>query len=198
MALMKSDAVLMGAVARRDGAALGKLYDRYGSQLYALCLRILRDGPDAEEVLDDVFWEVWRRPERYDATRGSAMAYLITLARSRSIDRLRARRASRSTPLDEGSADPIVAKMPDGETSTPLVDVELGQRRSAVRRAIAELSDDQRRAIEMSFYDGLSHSEIASSLDEPLGTVKSRIRSGLIRLSGSLRSVYGGEVPDDV
>jgi len=181
------DRALVEALAGGDPAAMGRLCDRYSSVLFALCLRVLRDRADAEEVLGDVLWELWSRPERYDARRGNLLTYLVTLARSRALDRLRSRK---SRELREATAaDPAV----DGES--PFDDALLGERRRHLQRALAALSPEQREAIEMSYYSGLSHAEISAELREPLGTIKSRIRGGLIRLRDSLRTLDEGRSP---
>lgn len=185
------DRDLLRAVAARDSYALGRLFDRYGSAVLALCLRILRNRQDAEEILVDVFWELWERPERFDASRGNLITYLVTLARSRAIDRLRSRKRAREQPIvgDDAWAEPAAAPR---AAAWPLENALLVEQRDHIRRALAVLQPDQRRAIELAFYSGLSHSEIASELAQPLGTVKSRIRSGLIQLRDSLRIGYGG------
>lgn len=186
---MVHDRELMEALPRGDERALGTLYDRHGSRLFALCLRILRDPTEAEELTGDIFLELWRRPERYDPQRGNLLAYLITLTRSRAIDRLRARKRDRRIFVDQ---DDAAARREAAPAATPLEDVAARECRDRVGRAIATLAPEQRRAIELAFYDGLSHSEIAAALREPLGTVKSRIRNGLVRLRDSLRIAYGG------
>ncbi len=181
------DGELLGALAAGDAAALGSLYDRYSSVVFALCVRILGSRADAEEVLADVFWELWSRPGRYDPGRGNLLAYLGTLARSRAVDRLRSRR---SRAMREATAAD-----PPAEAGSPLDEAVFGERRRLVQRALGELTPDQRQAIELSFYSGLSHAEISDELREPLGTIKSRIRSGLVRLRDSLRTLHEGPSP---
>ena len=178
------DRELIEALARGEPAALGRLYDRHASLLFALCLRVLRNAADAEEVLGDVFHELWSRPERFDPSRGSLEAYLVTLARSRAVDRLRSR-ASRELREQASTDSPQAA-------DSPLDDAVLGERRMLVQRALTELTAEQREAIELAFYSGMSHAEISNELREPLGTIKSRIRSGLIRMRDSLRTLHEG------
>lgn len=181
------DTVLVERVGARDVAALGELFDRYGSILLALALRILRRRSDAEEVLDDVYWEMWSRTDRYDSARGTLLGYLLTLTRSRALDRLRSRRRSEAR-----YAPPVEADPPDATpgTPTPFDAALLAERGRRVRSALDRLSPDQRRAIELAYYSGFSHSEVASELGEPLGTIKSRIRQGLIQLREDLRSAF--------
>jgi RNA polymerase sigma-70 factor (ECF subfamily) len=181
------DLALMHAVAARDPNALRALYDRYAGLVFTLALRILRDRAEAEELLTDVFWELWSKAQRFDASRGTAIIYLTTLTRSRAIDRVRSRASKlKLAPLE--SQDIASAST----SATPAADSLLAERRGLIRRAIEQLDPSQRQAIECAYYDGLSHSEIADRLNKPLGTVKTYIRQGLIRLRESLRSVYGG------
>ncbi len=182
------DLILMQSIAARDTLALRGFYDRYCGLVYATALRILRDRADAEELMIDVFWELWSRSDRYDSSRGTPLTYLMTLTRSRSIDRTRGRGKVR--PLSIQSE-----QVPEpAQTAHPGDDALMSERREVVRRALSGLEPQQREAIECSFYDGLSHSEIADKLNKPLGTVKTYIRQGLIRLRENLRSAYGGAV----
>ena len=154
----------------------------------AVCFRILRDRNEAEQLLIDVFAEAWERCNRYDPTRGTPITYLITLARSRAIDRLRSRKSSAASSLE--TIDSIVAT--SDKSDGPLELTLLGERRNIVRQALGTLGPQQREAVELAFYDGLSHSEIAQRLNKPLGTVKTHIRQGLIQLRDRLRSQWEG------
>jgi RNA polymerase sigma-70 factor (ECF subfamily) len=176
------DAALMAAVAAGDRAALSDLYDRYAPLVYAVCVRIVRDAGDAEDVLIDVFAELWERRDRYDLSRGSPLTYLTTLARSRSIDRLRSRSGVRAAAADVAAAAPVAAA-PDA--AGPVV---LAEQRARVRAALAGIDPEHRQCVELNFYDGLSHSQIAERLGKPLGTVKTYIRQALIRLRETLRT----------
>jgi RNA polymerase sigma-70 factor (ECF subfamily) len=183
------DFALMSAIAAGDRGAISALYDRHAPLLLALCRRILRDQADAEDVLTDVFFEVWSRADRFDPSRGSPVTYLVTLARSRSIDRRRARAArggAVTVSADAADAAALVSASPNPSQST-----EADEQRRIVRAALACLEPQQREAIECSFYEGLSHSEIAEKLGKPLGTVKTYIRQGLIRLRDRLRIPNG-------
>ncbi|HTL27900.1 MAG TPA: sigma-70 family RNA polymerase sigma factor [Tepidisphaeraceae bacterium] len=179
------DLALLRAMAEGDAAAFGQFYDRHAGLVFALCLRILHNRAEAEDLMIDIFYELWNRIGRFDATRGSPLTYLTMLARSRAIDRKRSLASS-------GKNEPIVDESDAATSETPLDDALTGERRRIVRQALRELDPAQRQAIESSFYDGLSHSEIAAKLNKPLGTVKTSIRQGLIRLRDSLRSLSMG------
>ncbi|MDB5295618.1 MAG: polymerase ECF-type sigma factor [Phycisphaerales bacterium] len=188
------DVRLMRAVADGDRAALASLYDRYAARLMGLLVRMLGDRSDAEETLAELFFEVWDRADRYDPSRGCAATYLMTLARSRAIDRRRRRAArpdqdpTRTVSADAADADRAAAGSPSGApAATPLAGVLFDEQATVVRSALAALENPQRQAIELSFFDGLTHSEIAAKLQRPLGTVKTWIRQGLGRLRDSLR-----------
>ena len=175
------DAALMAAVARGDHAALATLYDRFSPMVFALCRRALRDVAAAEDLLEEIFIELWRRADRYDATRGGIATYLATLARSRAIDRLRAQRRAPVASLPDG-VEPVAG------ASDPAAAISGDERRTRMAAALAALSADQRSAIELAYYQGLSHTEIAQRLDKPLGTIKTWVRQGLIRLRDELRT----------
>lgn len=166
--------------------ALSELYDRHATTIYSLALAILRASADAEEVVADVFVQLWRSAD-YDADRGAVGAYLTVLARTRALDRIRARRRRAAAELRESARDPSGLLVPVS-TSGPEPDhqVELGEERQRIRKALASLSDAQRTAIDLAFYGGLTHREIAERLAEPLGTVKTRIRDGMRKLRDSL------------
>jgi RNA polymerase sigma-70 factor, ECF subfamily len=182
------DVVLMQRVAERDAESLRALYDRYGRVILAICVRILRDRNEAEQLLIDVFTEVWDRFDRYDVARGTPITYLITLARSRAIDRIRAKKKSSPLSLDALPG----ALVASDKSAGPLDQTLAGERRAVVTQALGKLDPNQREAVELAFYDGLSHSEIAEKLKKPLGTVKTHIRQGLIRLRDNLRNQWEG------
>jgi RNA polymerase sigma-70 factor (ECF subfamily) len=158
---------LLRRLAGGDSGALGEFYDLYAGLVNGLALRILRNTAEAEDVVQEVFVQVWRQADRYDPTRGSAEAWLCTIARSRALDRLR-RRAARREEGDE--ALPAGSEAPRTEEAL------------AVRKALDALSADQRHALELAYYEGLTQTEIAERLRQPLGTVKTRIRTAMIRL----------------
>jgi RNA polymerase sigma-70 factor (ECF subfamily) len=189
------DFALMDAVASRDQGALSLLYDRHASEVLGVCIRILKERGEAEEVTGDVFTEVWDRATRYDATRGHPVAYLLNLARSRAIDRLRTKaRRDRIIVDAEGGVGPGGGSRRPAEAvaaGSPFADALTGQMRNHIERAMGGLHPEQKRALILAYFDGMSHSEIASALGEPLGTVKTRIRQGLLRLRESLDALYG-------
>jgi RNA polymerase sigma-70 factor (ECF subfamily) len=166
-----------------DAGAAAALYDRHARAIYSLILRILGDEAEAEDVVQDVFAQVWRQAARYDESRGVVAAWLLMIARTRALDRLRARRARPEGKLvaDERSPDELPATAPD--VADVLVDAERARR---VREALRALPLLQRVAIELAYYEGLSQSEIAARLEQPLGTVKTRIRLGLMKMREAL------------
>jgi RNA polymerase sigma-70 factor (ECF subfamily) len=173
---------LMARLLARDQTALGALYDRYARVVYALALRITGSTAEAEDVVVDSFWQVWQQADRYDASRGQLGAWIFTIARSRALDRLRAmRRAPLARPDEQADAARRAAA-----SDNPEENLWLTEQSALVRAALAELTPAQRAAIELAYYHGLSHAEIAERLGEPLGTVKTRIRLGLMKMRESL------------
>jgi len=179
-------AALIARCAQGDQNALAHLYDATAAQVNGLALRILADRETAEEITGDVYLQVWRQAASYDAQRGSPLAWLLTITRSRAIDRLRAAAGERkqTAPFELGLKTP--SGEPDPEESTTLA-----QRGRVVRAALDRLSREQREAIELAFFRGLSHAEIADTLGAPLGTVKTRIRLGMCRLREVLAAQGG-------
>ena len=170
------------AAARGDQEALGRLYDRSSRIVFGLISRIVSDQARAEEVLVDVYLHVWRKGETFSPAKGSALAWLVTIARSRAIDALRSRavrECEQRVPLETVSC--VRGKDPDPEEHSAI-----SQRRSRVQWALSTLPKDQREAIELAFFSGLSHIDVANTLGQPLGTVKTRIRLGMARLRESL------------
>jgi RNA polymerase sigma-70 factor (ECF subfamily) len=176
-----ADQQALERMARGEHDALAELYDRYGRTVYSLALRIVRDQGDAEDIVQEVFSQAWRQAGRYDSGRGPVVGWLLTMARSRAIDRVRGRRVRPAAILDETAA----LDMPDGAR---LADEQLewAGRASQIRSVFEELPLLQRMAIELAFYEGLTHSEVAERLELPLGTVKTRIRQGLLKMKDRL------------
>jgi RNA polymerase sigma-70 factor (ECF subfamily) len=176
MVVMAGD-TLIRRMAAGDREAFGSFYDRYASLVYPLIMRIVRDRSDAADVLQDVFWEAWKGAASYDPGRGTPEAWMITRARARAIDRIRAVRRRGETfvvPVDEKlAAAPDVA---GGDAAERAAD------RDVVQGALSQLTLAQREVIELAYYAGLTQTEIAERLQQPLGTVKTRIRLGLERL----------------
>jgi RNA polymerase sigma-70 factor (ECF subfamily) len=168
------DLILLMRVQAGDRRALAELYDRYTPILYPVCHRILRRAPDAEDALQEAWLQVWKRSVSYDPRRGNVAAWLLTLARSRALDRWRSlaarqRAESKVTPELPAADDPSAA-------------ASLGQTGRRVRDALAQLTPQQRQVLEIAYFQGLSQSEIAERLNTPLGTVKSWTRQALLRL----------------
>jgi RNA polymerase sigma-70 factor (ECF subfamily) len=176
-----ADRRALEGMARGDHGALSELYDRHGRLVYSLALRVLRDQGDAEDVVQEVFSQAWRQASRYESTRGPVVAWLMNLARSRAIDRLRSRRARPETGGNDVEADRVLDLAPPIDEQLALSD-----QAEQIRAAVEQLSLVQRVAIELAFYEGLTHVEIAERLELPLGTVKTRIRQGLSKLKERL------------
>lgn len=186
---LADDSELLAAVRLNDRRAFRALYDRFGPEVLALCERILHHRADAEDAVADVFWEVWQRRDRYDPARGGARPYLMTLARSRAIDRLRSQ-AARPEARTDGSR-----RIPEQEeltaiTASPEESATQGELKIRIAQAFAGLDDRQREAMELAYYEGLSHQQIADRLASPLGTVKTHIRKGLIKLRYALNYLH--------
>jgi RNA polymerase sigma-70 factor (ECF subfamily) len=169
------DVEVVRAVARGDRAALAVLYDRYSPIMFALALRIVRERREAEDLLHDVFLEVWRSAKDYDPVRGRVRTWLTIRMRSRALDLQKSARVSRNvgddSVLDRVAADPDLAESPD---------------RTKIRQALAALPVEQRQVLELGYFEGLSCSEIAERIKTPIGTVKSRVAAALGKLRQSL------------
>jgi len=179
------DRALVARLAVGDERALGELYDRHGTMAYSLALAIVRERADAEEVVADAFGQVWRNAASYDPGRGSVAGWLATITRSRALDLVRARGRRVRAMERAAQADNDGLAPPDRR-------IERGEARRLVARSLGELPEPQRRVIELAYFGGLSQTEIAAELHEPLGTVKTRIRAGLEKLRGSLAPLLSG------
>jgi RNA polymerase sigma-70 factor, ECF subfamily len=171
------DSELMARVRDRDLPALGALYDRHAAVVHGLGLRILADPAEAADLVQDVFLHLWRRAELFDGERGQFTGWLVSLARNRAIDRLRARRARHIPPPGGEAAAPGGPPGPVAEESAYVTEL-----RATVARALALLPEVQRAALEQAYFGGSSHAEIAERLASPVEAVKGRIRQGMIRL----------------
>ena len=174
---------LLERVRERDSGALEALYNETSRVMYSLAHRVLNDREDAEEVILDVYQQVWNAAARYDPVRGTVLSWLAVMTRNRAIDRVRQSnlRRTREFHIEEPVDTP-------SENPAPELQTILEQQRVLVRRAMDELAPEQREAIELAFYSGLSHSEVAETLGAPLGTVKTRIRVGMQNLRKALPS----------
>ncbi|MBI3414079.1 MAG: sigma-70 family RNA polymerase sigma factor [Verrucomicrobia bacterium] len=179
------DAELLGRVAARDPEALSELYDRFSGILFSIAGNILRDTSQAEDVLQEVFVQIWERASVYDAALGKPLSWAVTLTRNKAIDRLRATQR-RNRLLDEATAE-WETDAPDLHSHQPAVMTNETAR--FIRAALQELPAEQRQAIELAFFSGLTQSEIASELRQPLGTVKARIRRGMLQLRERLEGI---------
>lgn len=183
-----TDLILLQRIVARDSDALASLYDRHSRLLFGLILRIVRDRAEAEDILQEVFVRVWTRAELFDPRLGGPTAWLVRIARNRAIDRLRARRGrdADGPPLDESIAERPAA-------ATDIVSPEAAaleaERRGTVIDALSVLPAEQRRLIEAAFFEGYTHSELATRFGLPLGTVKTRIRAGIVAMRQRLEHV---------
>jgi RNA polymerase sigma-70 factor (ECF subfamily) len=179
-----ADAALLRRMAAGDESALGALYDRWSGLVHSVVARIAADAGDAEELVEETFLQAWRQAGRYQGARGGVSTWLVVMARSRALDRVRLaghRRAAAAEPLE--SADSAGAHLPD---ATPLDAAEIAETRQLVHGALQKLPADQRETLEMAYFGGLSQSEIAEATGQPLGTVKTRCRLGLQKLREGL------------
>jgi len=172
-----SDEALLAAVARSDEAALAELYDRFGRIAYGLALRVLRDSALAEDAVQDAFLNVWRSAERFEAGRAKASTWVLTFVHRRAVDLVR-REERRRTEPEEAAPEPAAPGADE--------DVERRSKRDVVQGALRRLPPEQREAIELAYYGGYTQSELAERLGEPLGTIKSRMFTGLQRLRAVL------------
>lgn len=186
----ESDPSLLDRVARGDEAALGRLYDKYSAALYAVAFRISGERSDAEEIVLDSFTQAWRDATRFQSSRGSVIAWLSMICRSRALDLIRARSRRTKVVTKAAAADPDTTPAMGAAQPGTDRDLERMERRKVVAEALMALSPPQRQAVQLAYYEGLSHSEIAERLGEPLGTVKTRVRLAMQRLRESLRPYY--------
>jgi RNA polymerase sigma-70 factor (ECF subfamily) len=182
----RDDEKLIARVADGDASAFSALYDRFSGPLYSLAIKILGNEAEAQDVLQEVFLSVWNKAETFRAERGSVFSWIVTLLRNRAIDRIRARQ--RRAEFLEANAPELE---PTGSSSGSSADAcEISERAREVRAAIAELSDEQSRVVRLAFFEGLTQTEIAEKLREPLGTIKARAHRGMARLRALLRSLH--------
>lgn len=166
-----TDALLVSGIRSGDQRAMTELYDRYSPLVYSVALRVLGDTGNAEDVLQEVFMQLWRNPDLFDASRGNLGAWLTVIARNRAIDALRRRKP------DTDIEDVILSVSYDMSSAA-----DRSRTMHKVREVLGSMPDLQRKAVELAYFEGLSHTEIASKTGEPLGTVKTRIRAGLLSL----------------
>ncbi len=180
----------MARIATGDESSLRRLYDRYSDAMQAVAFRILRERADSDEVVAEAFAQVWRQAATFEASRGSVAAWLTTVTRSRALDAMRARQ--RRERVGDAATDASAVVPPGMGAAAEDTDyqAEQNERREHVGRALKGLSAEQRETIELAYFGGRTHSEIASYLGQPLGTIKTRIRSGMQILRERLRPLY--------
>ena len=176
---------LLARVAKRERAAFEQLYDRYSNILYATAMKFLKEDADAQDVVQDVFIQIWDKAKLYDPAKGKPLTWALTLTRNRSIDRIRA--IQRRTRLRDDFEKETVADESAGVREA-LSGVDASEKSQILRDAVGRLSPEQRKVIELAFFGGLTQSEVADRLGEPLGTVKARARRGLMKLKEILGS----------
>jgi len=179
---VREDQELIQRMASKDAGALDVFYQRHSGVAFSLIMRMVGNRADAEDVLMDVFWQVWQQCHRYDASRGKPLAWLLTIARTRSIDCIRSS-ASKQLKNDQFESQS------ERTASSPVTDSYItGDIRNAVQQALGALSEQQRTPLELAYFQGMSHTEIAAALGQPLGTVKDRIRTGMVHLRKALKA----------
>ncbi len=189
-----SDPELMRAIGRQDRQAFETLYDRYNRLVFSTAYRVLQDAQGAEDIAQEVFVRLWKNPDRYDEQRGRFLGWLLSVTRNRSIDEVRSRKrrplseSQVGNPEDTGS---LADETPSEPARSAMELAEMTDQREMVRRALAELPEEQRVAIELAYYKGLTQVEIADELDAPLGTVKTRVRLGMQKLRVALEGRVG-------
>ena len=182
----RDDVTLLQAVALRDEGAFAELYDRLSRPVFSLVVRVLRSHAEAEEVLQEAFWQVWERAPDYRADLGSAFCWIVTIARRKAIDRLRAN-SRHLKRIEEAQG---LRNDDDFIAPAALDALAADERGTAVRAALEKLNPDERRAIALAFFDGLTHDEIAEAVRAPVGTIKARIRRGMLKLKPTLARMH--------
>jgi RNA polymerase sigma-70 factor (ECF subfamily) len=183
-----SDASLVRRMQGGDERALSEFYDRWYPVVNGVVSRMVKSPSDAEDVVEETFWQVWRQCDRFDTDRGSVQTWLLTIARSRALDRLRSAQRRREEPIDETPAESTAAQNSAyvDQASDPSLAAELSERRKLVRDALADLPAEQREALELGYFGGLTQAEIAERTGQPLGTVKTRMRLAMMKLKDRL------------
>lgn len=181
------DVALVRRMVDSDETALGALYDQWSRALYSLVLHLLQDPDEAEDVVEETFWQAWRKASSYEPSRGAVSTWLLTIGRRRALDRLRARKRNR----EDLDARNVFANLPSSDPD-PYQDAENANLRESVRTALRGLPEEQRHPLELGYFNGLSQSEIAEVTGEPLGTVKTRMRLAMQKLREPL-SMHRGD-----
>ena len=182
------DVALVRRMVEADETALGALYDRWVHSLYSLVLHLLNDPDEAEDVVEETFWQAWRKAGSYEPSKGAVSTWLLTIGRRKALDRLRSRKRSKEDPIQNDRTFADYASSSPG----PSDDVETLELRESVRSALRELPEEQREVLELGYFKGLSQSEIADVTGQPLGTVKTRMRLAMQKLREPLSIHRGG------
>jgi RNA polymerase sigma-70 factor (ECF subfamily) len=172
------DVALIRRMVNADETALGALYDRWVHSLYSLVLHLLRDPDEAEDVVEETFWQAWRKASSYEPSKGAVSTWLLTIGRRKALDRIRARKRYKEDPIGR---DRAFADLPSPALD-PSQDMEGSELREHVRAALKELPSEQREVLEMGYFNGMSQTEIAEATGQPLGTVKTRMRLAMQKL----------------
>ena len=181
------DDALLQRIAAGDEHALGALYDRWSPLVFSLCVHVLGDEDEAEEAVEETFWQAWRQAARYDTTRGAVSTWLTTIARSRALDRLRAKRRRQEDAMSDLSETKRAAVEETARRGDdPANGAEVSERRGLVRQALLALPTEQREVLELAYFRGLSQTEIAEHTGQPLGTIKTRVRLAMEKLRDRL------------
>ena len=181
------DGALLQRIAAGDEHALGTLYDRWSPLVFSLCVHVLGDEDEAEEAVEETFWQAWRQAARYDTTRGAVSTWLTTIARSRALDRLRAKRRRQEDAMSDLSETKRAAVEETARRGDdPANGAEVSERRGLVRQALLALPPEQREVLELAYFRGLSQTEIAEHTGQPLGTIKTRVRLAMEKLRDRL------------
>jgi RNA polymerase sigma-70 factor (ECF subfamily) len=178
------DEELMQRLHHRDNRAFEAIFDRYGDLVYSTALRVLRDPHLAEDVSQEIFVRLWRKPQSYVAERGRFLTWLISVTRNRAVDEVRSR--GRRQRHETASPEEQERELPASDSIDPALNAQLAEQARIVRAALAELPPEQREIIELAYFGGLTQQEISERLDQPLGTVKTRIRLGMQKLRAAL------------
>jgi RNA polymerase sigma-70 factor (ECF subfamily) len=176
-----------------DEAALGALYDQWAERVHTLAFWILKDADEAEDVVEETFWQVWRTAGRYDGKRAAGSTWLMMIARSRALDRLRSRRRRADWTAAPSTESAFRDQASDSPAELPGTDLDGADRGSELASALGALPPEQRAAVELAYFEGLSHGEIAERTCQPLGTVKTRIRLAMEKLRQGLGSLRKDE-----
>ena len=179
-----TDDELVGRMRSGDADALSLLYDRWAQLIHPFALHLLVDRQEAEEVVEETFWQAWRQADRFDASRSDVASWLFMIARSKALMHIRARRRRREEPLPAADAPQLLA-----QTSDPAANAEAADRRSIVLAALAELPAEQRQTVDLAYFHGMTQQEIADRTGQPLGTVKARIRLAFEKLRRPLSAL---------